>query len=109
MSKSPREWQTYISLVNAGVTEQNQLLSIFRSRYRPAKSFNGMNADNISSKTLGPYDAVLKIGLSYAALESIETFLQLAGNNTKTSVSSPEFLEWFRTKSADKLVDLIVD
>ena len=47
----------------------NTELNRFAARYRLARAFNGINADGYATDTLEAYGALLKVFLSYSALE----------------------------------------
>ena len=72
----PHRWGEYISsLDDLGVSIHGGL-SRFSTRYRLASGFQGLKVDGFAGATLNSYDVVIKIALSYSAIEALEVAIK---------------------------------
>ena len=68
-------WADYILSLDSEPPAQP--LATFHARYALASSFSTIRAEGLAQKTILGYSSVLKVGLSYTALEQIEATLGL--------------------------------
>lgn len=103
----PTNWKRFVDSVeeNGGWEEErNQAFSRFAARFGFASSVSITNP-NLTDQTAEGYADILRVALSYSALEALEkAFEEYEGNqDRKVSVYSPEVAELFRSESAERL------
>lgn len=79
-STSPTKWRAYCAARQAQGQMPEPAFSRFRGRYRLAASFQSASFSHLSANTQAGYSSLLRLALSYAALESLCSAMQVQVN-----------------------------
>ncbi len=104
-SLSPGSWRDYCALVAASSTIPDPRLNRFRARYRVAAAFDGASFQSLSRATQQGYTSLLRLALSYAALESLCSALDL--RVTRQVLDDADLASRLRSTRARRLAEVM--
>jgi hypothetical protein len=101
VSSSPKDLKKYINHCDG---KPGKLASKFFARYRMAKQFESANFKGASKKLQEGYSAIIRVGLAYSALESLERLTGVPRSAHKPIIETDLALA-LRSPDVDKLFE----
>lgn len=98
---NPSSWKRYHSKAKKHGHTKLELFSRFASRYSMALEFESLSLSGTSKETSEAYVALLRVMLSYSALEVLESAL---GSKSQIAIFEDQLSSWFRQESQEFLV-----
>ncbi len=104
-SGRPSAWGRYVALQRSAGAKPDRAFNIFCGRYKAARTFREATFDAMTPPTQRAYNALLRLGLSYAALESLCS--ALGRRVTHEPVESAQIADRLRDKRSAQLADVM--
>lgn len=98
-------WRRYVALRRAAGDKPEAALAVFRARYRMARGFQEATFTDMTPATQRSYNSLLRLGLSYAALDAL--CAALGRTTAREPVLAKEIADRLRDKRSDHLADVM--
>ena len=102
----PRSWRRYVGSLAQG-EGPHPGLARFNARFHLATSFEGVALRDVSERTTMAYSAGIRVGLSYSALEALDT--ALGKRIARTRLPQPGLSGRYRSQTCQPLRSLLED
>ena len=106
MATYPRSWSKLLS--NLEGSDLPDGVGEFLARYSMAKSYERTSFRGMHVSTARGYSLLMKAGLSYSAVESIERLMH-GGKRIYLQLDESDLVSMFRDTKAEKLLDALID